>query len=136
MAGIGEHLSLTETNSQEAERESVKVKLLEFFERELNKRTPTRFAAIITEVRPHGLFIELAESMTFGFIPASELSAADNDDYYQPTPDGSALTGKRSKRRFALGDKIDVHVAKVDRFKRLIDFKPADLSYPSNDRKN
>ncbi|AHF90167.1 3'-5' exoribonuclease [Opitutaceae bacterium TAV5] len=124
MAEIGEHLSLTETNSQEAERESVKVKLVEFFERELHKRTPTRFAAIITEVRPHGLFIELAESMTFGFIPASELSAG-GDDYYQPTPDGSALAGKRSKRRFALGDKIDVHVAKVDRFKRLIDFKPA-----------
>ncbi|MGC4075287.1 MAG: RNB domain-containing ribonuclease [Nibricoccus sp.] len=38
MESIGEHLSVTEINSAEAERESVKIKLLEFFERELAKR--------------------------------------------------------------------------------------------------
>src|SRR5690606_29541607 len=48
---LGEHLSLTEINSTEAERESVKVKLLEFFERELEKQPRTRFAAVITDVR-------------------------------------------------------------------------------------
>uniref|UniRef100_UPI0005B9899C ribonuclease R family protein n=1 Tax=Geminisphaera colitermitum TaxID=1148786 RepID=UPI0005B9899C len=126
MADLGEHLSLTETNSQEAERESVKVKLVEFFERELTKKPPTRFPAIITEVRPHGLFIELEESMTFGFIPASELSAAaGNDAYYAPTPDGAALAARRGQPRYELGAKLDVIVSKVDRFKRLIDFKPA-----------
>ena len=68
VAQLAEHLSLTEINSTEAERESVKIKLLEFFERELHKKSRTSFAAIITDVRRHGFFIELVESMTFGFV--------------------------------------------------------------------
>ena len=65
---LGEHLSLTEINSTEAERESVKIKLLEFFERELAKKKKTPFSAVITDVRQNGFFIELVESMTFGFV--------------------------------------------------------------------
>jgi ribonuclease R len=121
VAGLGEHLSLTETNSQEAERESVKIKTLEFFERELARKPKTRFVAIITDVRPNGLFIELAESMTFGFIPAGTLPG----DSYHLDRDGGALVGQRRKRRFALSGQLEVVVAKVDRAKRIIDFHAA-----------
>jgi ribonuclease R len=117
---MGEHLSLTEINSAEAERESVKIKLLEFFERELSKKSPTKFEAVITEVRQNGFFIELTESMTFGFVPASLLQ----DDYYQTTPDGSAMIGRKTKKKFAAGARIHVTVAKVDRVKRFMDFRP------------
>jgi ribonuclease R len=120
-ASLGEHLSLTEVNSTEAERESVKIKLLEFFDRELAKKRKQTFAAIVTDVRPAGLFVELVESMTFGFVPASSLPS----DYYSPSDDGTALVGRRTKRRYALNDRLDVVVAKVDRVKRLIDFEPA-----------
>lgn len=119
---MGEHLSLTEINSAEAERESVKIKLLEYFERELLKPTPTSFEAVITDVRPNGFFIELVESMTFGFVPASLL----RDDYYQITPDGAALVGGKKKKRYALASRLKVHVAKVDRVKRFMDFRPAE----------
>jgi len=118
---MGEHLSLTEINSAEAERESVKIKLLEYFERELLKKSPTRFEAVITDVRANGLFIELTESMTFGFVPASLL----RDDFYQITPDGAALVGRKTKKKFALGARLHVHIAKVDRVKRFMDFRPA-----------
>ncbi|MFA5262980.1 MAG: RNB domain-containing ribonuclease [Opitutaceae bacterium] len=114
------HLSLTEVNSQEAERESYKIKLLEFFERESLKKPKTRFKAIITEIRMGGLFIELADSMTFGFIPAASL----DDDYYSRNASGSALVGRRKHRQYKLGATIDVVVLSVDRFRRLIDFKP------------
>jgi Exoribonuclease R len=119
---MGEHLSLTEINSAEAERESVKIKLLEFFERELLKKKPTKFEAVITDVRPNGFFIELTESMTFGFVSASQL----RDDYYQITPDGSALVGGKRKKRYAVGARLPVHIAKVDRVKRFMDFRPAE----------
>jgi ribonuclease R len=119
---MGEHLSLTEINSAEAERESVKIKLLEYFERELLKKEPTAFEAVITDVRPNGFFIDLVESMTFGFVPASLL----RDDYYQITPDGSALVGSKRKKRYALASRLQVHVAKVDRVKRFMDFRPAE----------
>lgn len=119
---LGEHLSLTEINSAEAERDSVKIKLLEFFERELEKQPRTRFEAVITDVRANGFFIELVESMTFGFVATSGVG----DDHYALTDDGTALVGRKRRRRFALNQRLDVVVAKVDRYKRLIDFRPAD----------
>jgi ribonuclease R len=118
---LADHLSLTEINSSEAERESVKIKLLEFFERELSKKKRTAFAAIITDVRRHGFFIELVESMTFGFVSSDTLG----DDYYQLNPEGNALVGRRKHRSFELNGRLDVVVDKVDRFKRIIDFRPA-----------
>lgn len=118
---LGEHLSLTEVNSMEAERESVKIKLLEFFERELAKKERTPFAAVITDVRRHGFFIELVESMTFGFVSASTLG----DDNYILNTAGTELVGRRKHKRFAIGGRLNVVVQKVDRFKRLIDFRVA-----------
>lgn len=119
---LGEHISLTEINSAEAERESVKIKLLEFFEREVGKKPKTKFAAVITDVRPNGFFLELVDSMTFGFVATASLG----DDRYVPVDDGTALAGRKSKRKFALNGRLDVVVDRVDRFKRLIDFRPAD----------
>jgi ribonuclease R len=121
VSSLGEHLSLTEINSTEAERESVKIKLLEFFERQLESKKPARLTAIITDVRPRGFFIELEESMTFGFVSADEL----DDDYYTPNATGTALVGRRHKRKYELGSRLDVVVKKVDRFRRQIDFAPA-----------
>ncbi len=118
---LGEHLSLTEINSAEAERDSVKVKLLEFFERELEKSPRTRFEAVITDVRANGFFVELVESMTFGFVPLDALK----DDRYALRDDDHALVGRRHHRRFALNDRLPVVVESVDRYKRLIDFRPA-----------
>jgi ribonuclease R len=118
---IGEHLSLTEINSAEAERDSVKVKLLEFFERELDKTPKTKFAAIITDVRANGFFVELLESMTFGFVSANNLS----DDYYTLNNAGTALIGRKRKKHFEVNGRLQVVVDRVDRYKRLIDFKPA-----------
>jgi ribonuclease R len=118
---LAEHLSLTEVNSSDAERESVKIKLLEFFERELNKKKRTAFAAIITDVRRHGFFIELVESMTFGFVSMDVLDG----DYYQLNQEGNALVGRRKHRTYELNGRLDVVVDKVDRFKRIIDFRPA-----------
>ena len=118
---IGEHLSLTEINSAEAERDSVKVKLLEFFERELDKKPRTKFAAIITDVRPNGFFVELVDSMTFGFVSVSNLT----DDHYVLDQAGTGLVGRKRKKRYEINSRFDVVVEKVDRYKRLIDFKPA-----------
>ena len=124
---LAEHLSLTEINSAEAERESVKIKLLEFFERELAKETKTSFAAVITDTRRHGFFVELTESMTFGFVPTEYLT----DDTYILDPGGTVLVGRRKRKRYEVGGKLEVTVAKVDRYQRLIDFRPTEAAKPS-----
>jgi len=115
---LAEHLSLTEINSTEAERDSVKVKLMEFFDRETEKKKRTVFPAIITDVRNHGFFIELSDAGAFGMVPVSRLQ----DDFYVLNGAGTAFIGRKTKRKFELGHKIEVVVDKVDRQKRLIDF--------------
>lgn len=119
LLGLGEHLSLTERNSQEAERESVKTKLLEFFERELQKDRKSVFDAIIVDIKNHGLFVELTGSMAFGLVHVSTI----RDDIYHLNSEGTALIGRRKKRRFEMGDSLKVSVEKVDRYKRQIDFQ-------------
>ncbi|TVR46060.1 MAG: RNB domain-containing ribonuclease [Puniceicoccaceae bacterium] len=127
---MAEHLSLTEQNSMEAERESVKVKQLEYFERELKKTRRTAFAAVITEVRNHGLFVELSELMVFGLVHVSTLK----DDLYHLDDDGAALVGRRSRRRFAVGQKVMVQTERVDRFKRQVDFRIAGSAPAAEER--
>jgi ribonuclease R len=115
---VAEHLSLTEINSTEAERDSVKLKLAEFFEREAEKRKKTRFEAVITDVRNHGFFVELNAAGAFGLVPVSSLQ----DDFYLLNPAGTAFIGRKSKRRFELGQRIEVVILRVDRQKRMLDF--------------
>ncbi|MEM9227189.1 MAG: RNB domain-containing ribonuclease, partial [Verrucomicrobiota bacterium] len=119
---MAEHLSITEQNSTEAERESVKIKLMEFFERELDKDDKDSFEAIITDVKNHGMFIELTESMAFGMVHISTL----RDDLYRVSEDGQSIVGRKQQRRYGIGDHIYVKVERVDRFKRQIDFRLAE----------
>ena len=119
LQSLGDHISITERNSVDAERESVKTKLLEFYDRELQKEEKQHFKAIITDVKNHGLFVELTDSLAFGMIHISTLE----DDFYHPNAEGTALVGRRKQRTFSLGQTIVVQVERVDRFKRQIDFR-------------
>ena len=118
---LAEHLSLTEINSTEAERDSQKVKIMEYFDREAARKKKTVFNAVITDVRNHGFFVEVAEAGAFGMVPISSL----RDDFYVLNGAGTAFLGRKSKRKFELGHKVQVVVMKVDRQKRLIDFTVA-----------
>lgn len=120
---LAQHLSLTEQNSTEAERESNKVKLLEFFEREVAKETKTVFDAVILEIKNHGMFVELTESLAYGLVHASTLT----DDLYQVTDDNSAFRGRRTRKTYRAGETVPVVVQRVDRFKRQVDFAPAEF---------
>ena len=119
LEALGDHLSVTERNSVDAERESVKTKLLEFYERELKKEEKQAFKAIITDVKNHGLFVELTDTLAFGMIHISTL----DDDFYHPSSDGTSLIGRRKQKTYSLGQHIMVQVERVDRFKRQIDFR-------------
>ncbi len=115
----GAHLSITERNSQEAERESVKIKLLEFFEREVKKDNKQRFEAVVLDIKNHGMFVELTESLAFGLVHISTFQ----DDLYNVSPDGTELVGRKTRNRYILGQTVTVTTERVDRFKRQIDFR-------------
>jgi ribonuclease R len=117
-----EHISITERNSAEAERDSVKIKLLELFEREVERPDKRPFEATITEIKPHGLMVELTASNAFGLVHMSTLT----DDHYRLNDRGNTLRGSRTGRTFMAGGTIMVTVDRVDRYKRQVDFRLAE----------
>jgi ribonuclease R len=127
---MSEQISFSERNSTEAERDSTKIKLLEFFDRELLKETKTPFSAVITDIRNHGMFIELTDSMAFGMVHLSTLT----DDLYFVRDGGACLVGRRSGRKFCIGQTVHVVIQKVDRFKRQMDFQLQEFSAQVNHR--
>jgi ribonuclease R len=123
LASIAEHISATERNAAEAEMDAVKMKKLEFFEAQLTARDPQVFDAMIIDVRNYGLVIELPAMLLTGLVHVSTLI----DDFYIFSAAQRQFIGRQNQRRFAVGDTLRVYVARVDQFKRQIDFAIADL---------
>jgi len=123
--GVAAHISETEQNSADAERDSKKIKLMEFFERAIG--SGQSFEAVITSVSNHGFFVELTQSMAFGFVHAHSLS----DDIYRLDADARALRGRSTGTTYRAGDKVFVRPESVDRFKRQIDFS---IAAPNGER--
>src|SRR6266568_810295 len=118
IASIAEHISLTERIAADAETESAEMKKLEFFQRQLDERNPQIFRATVIDVRNYGLMVELPDALITGLVHVSSLM----DDFYLFEPARRQLVGRRSRKRFSVGDEISVFVARVDVFKRQIDF--------------
>ena len=122
ITSVAEHISTTERIAAEAEIEAVRMKKLEFFQRQLDERNPQVFRAAIVDVRNYGMVVELPDVLITGLIHVSSLT----DDFYVFEPVQRRLIGRRFRRRFRIGDELRVFVARVDRFKRQIDFALAD----------
>jgi ribonuclease R len=118
IASIAEHISATERNAADAEIDAAQMKKLEFFQRQLDQRNPQIFRAAIIDVRNYGLMVELPDALTTGLIHVSALT----DDFYSFEPARRQLIGRRSRKRFSVGDQLSVFVARVDTFKRQVDF--------------
>src|SRR5213079_1960924 len=118
IAKIAEHISETERVAADAEMDGVKMKKLEFFQRQLDERNPQIFRAAIVDVRNYGLAVELPDILITGLVHVSSLS----DDFYLFEPAQRRLIGRRSRKRFSVGDEVRVFVVRVDTFKRQIDF--------------
>jgi len=118
---IARHISTTERNAAEAEREAVRLKKFEFFRQQLAKRTGQTFKAIVLEVRNFGMFIELPDVMAGGLIHVSALG----DDFYTFDQARQRFIGRKKKKTYQAGDKLEVVVARVDPFKQQLDFAPA-----------
>ena len=118
MASIAEHVSTTERVAADAEIESARMKKLEFFQRQLDQRNPQIFRAAIVDVRNYGLMVELPDALITGLVHVSSLA----DDFYLFEPARRQLVGRRSRKRFRIGDEVRVFVVRVDAFKRQVDF--------------
>jgi ribonuclease R len=126
ITSIAEHLSITERTAADAEIDAAQMKKLEFFQRQLDERKPQIFRASIVDVRNYGLMVELPDVLITGLVHVSSLT----DDFYLFEPARRQLIGRRSRKRFSVGDELSVFVARVDTFKRQVDFAIALASAP------
>ncbi|HEY2680741.1 MAG TPA: ribonuclease R [Candidatus Udaeobacter sp.] len=121
IASIAEHISTTERNAAEAEIDAAMMKKLEFFQQQLAGRKPQIFSATVVDIRNYGVMVELPDALLTGLVHVSSLT----DDFYVFEPARRQLIGRRSRKRFTVGDKLSVFVARVDLFKRQVDFAVA-----------
>jgi ribonuclease R len=118
IASIAEHISVTERTAADAEIDATQMKKLEFFQRQLDARKPQIFRATVVDVRNYGLMVELPDALVTGLVHVSSLM----DDFYLFDPARRQLIGRRSRKRFSVGDELSVFVVRVDAFKRQVDF--------------
>jgi ribonuclease R len=108
------------------------MKKLEFFQRQLDARDPQVFRAVVLDVKNYGLLVELPDVLLTGLVHVSSLK----DDFYVFNAAQRQLIGRQSRRRLSVGDQLKVFVARVDVFKRQVDFAIADDTPPKRARGN
>ncbi|HEV3204662.1 MAG TPA: ribonuclease R [Gemmataceae bacterium] len=126
LAALGEHCSKTERRAETAERELIKLKMLTF----LSERIGLELDVIVTGVADYGFYGQAEDLPVEGLVHISTLT----DDYYYFEEASHSLTGRRSQRRFRLGDKVHVQVVRVDLQRRLLDFRVCEKKKRSGDK--
>jgi ribonuclease R len=125
-----DHLSNTERNSADAERDSKEVKLYAFLNAQLESGRPQPYPGLVTDVRNFGFFVDVPELGLSGLVHLSSMT----DDFFQFDAARNQLTGRRTRRVIRLGDRLTVQIAKVDRFKKQVDFRVANNQSPASNR--
>lgn len=115
LTALGEHCSKMERRAETAERELVKLKILQY----LNTRIGEKLDAVITGVADYGFFAQAEQVPAEGLVHVASLT----DDFYRFDEDSRSLTGGRTQKRFRLGDRVRVVVARVDLQRRMLDFR-------------
>jgi ribonuclease R len=108
------HSSERERAAMDAERASVKYKMIEFMEGRMGQV----FKGVISGIKSWGVYVELPEYNTEGMIRLDSF----NDDKYIVDERNMLVKGIFSDKRYQLGDFIYVRLAMVDKEKKTIDF--------------
>jgi ribonuclease R len=125
---IAKQSSEMERLAMEAERAAVKVVQIEYMKRHLGDE----FHAVISGVTHFGIFVELTDLLVEGMIHVRDLS----DDYYIYDEKHYTLKGRRTGKRYRLGDPLDVRVARVNPEERQIDFSLITKDSPEHSHRN
>jgi ribonuclease R len=107
------HSSEREKKAAEAERASTKYKQVEY----MSERVGRTYAGVITGVTEWGMYVEMIENKCEGMVRIRDL----RDDFYYFDDKNFMIIGRNKKKRYRLGDNVDVLVHKVDMQRRQID---------------
>ena len=80
------------------------------------------FEGIISGANEWGFYVELVDNHCEGMVPVRELE----DDFYEYDEKNYCLVGMRTRRKFELGQKVQVEIVRADLTKRQLDFALAE----------
>ena len=109
-----EHSSDMEIIAQNAERDSIKYKMVEF----MADKIGNTYDAHISGITSYGIYCEIDENHCEGMVPLHDL----DDDYYDFDERNYCLVGRHHRHKYQLGDPIRIVVAKANVEKRQLDF--------------
>ena len=112
-----EHCSQMEQLAENAERDSIKYKQVEFMSDKVGKV----YDGVISGVTDWGLYVEINENKCEGMIPIREL----DDDFYELDEKNYRLIGRHTGREYRLGQQISIIVARANLERKQLDFMPA-----------
>ena len=110
---VASHSSKTERRAEEAERETDKLKKVEY----MSERIGECFEGVISGVTEWGFYVELPNTIE-GLVHVTSLK----DDYYHYDERSYELIGETTNHRYKLGQKVKVMVEATDKLLRTIDF--------------
>ena len=113
-----EHSSDMEQTAQNAERESIKYKMVEFMADKLGEE----YDGHISGIQSYGIYVEIDENHCEGMVPMRDLRG----DYYEFDEAHYCLIGRRNHTKYQLGDPVRIKVARANIEKRQLDFTLAD----------
>ncbi len=108
------HSSQMEISAQEAERDSIRYKQIEYMEDKIG----TVFTGVISGLAKWGIYVQETETLAEGMVRLAEMK----DDYYVFDEKNYCMIGKGSNRRYRLGDKVKVKLTRADVKERMLDF--------------
>lgn len=108
------HSSEMEQLAANAERASIRYKQVEYMTKHLGEV----YDGVVSGVTEWGLYVELSDNMCEGLVPIRDLA----DDYYDFDEKNYCLIGRRTHRRYTLGDEVKVQIARADLDKKQLDF--------------
>jgi ribonuclease R len=85
--------------------------------KQMQERTGEVFRGLITGIQSYGFFVEIEELMVEGLVHVSSLK----DDWYEYRSRQQTLIGRKSRRQYRLGDRVEVQVKSVDYYRQQID---------------
>ena len=109
-----EHSSDMEQTAANAERDSIKYKMVEFMADKIGEV----YEAHISGIQSYGIYCEIDENHCEGMVPMHDL----DDDYYEFDERNYCLVGRRRHHKFQLGDAVRIKVAGANVEKRQLDF--------------
>ncbi|MDR0660002.1 MAG: ribonuclease R [Prevotellaceae bacterium] len=108
------HSSAMEIKAAEAERASIKYKMVEFMQDKIGQE----FDGVISGVTEWGIYVELSDTIIEGMVSVREMK----DDYYYFDEEEYSMVGRSSHKRYTLGDKVRIKVLRANMERKQLDF--------------